>query len=137
MIDLSGACSSTDQALTRGLTSNIHAVVDANGLPVHLALTPSEAHDNRLCTTLPSALLPQTMLLADRGYNADWIREFARQKGAWANIPANWAGSSRKPKNCYRSEVLVEMVPKLRLMQPRPAGLSHFPSQAIFQFLFS
>ena len=26
------------------------------------------------------------MLLADRGYNADWIREFAAAKGAWANI---------------------------------------------------
>jgi hypothetical protein len=32
-----------------GLTSKIHAVVDANGLPVHLGLTPGEAHDNRLC----------------------------------------------------------------------------------------
>jgi transposase len=26
------------------------------------------------------------MLLADRGYDADWIRELAMQKGAWANI---------------------------------------------------
>jgi len=53
-----------------GLTSKIHAVVDTNGLPVHLALTPAEAHDNRLCSVLLSALLPQTMLLADRGYDA-------------------------------------------------------------------
>ena len=36
-------------------------------LPIHLALTPGEAHDNRLCPALLSALLPQTMLLADRG----------------------------------------------------------------------
>jgi transposase len=70
-----------------GLTSKIHAVVDTNGLPVHLALTPGEAHDNRLCSVLLSVLLPQTMLLADRGYDADWIRELARQQGAWANIP--------------------------------------------------
>ena len=55
-----------------------------NGLPVHLALTPGEAHDNRLCSVLLSALLPQTTLLADRGYDADWIRELARQQGAWA-----------------------------------------------------
>jgi transposase len=27
------------------------------------------------------------MLLADRGYDADWIRELAAAKGAWANIP--------------------------------------------------
>jgi hypothetical protein len=33
-----------------GLTSKLHAVVDAHGLPVHLALTPGEAHDNRLCS---------------------------------------------------------------------------------------
>ena len=70
-----------------GLTSKILAVVDNNGLPVHLALTPGEAHDNRLCSTLLGALLPKTMLLADRGYDADWIRELARQQGAWANIP--------------------------------------------------
>jgi transposase len=29
-----------------GLTSKIHALVDTNGLPVRLALTPGEAHDN-------------------------------------------------------------------------------------------
>ena len=57
------------------MTSKIHAVEDANGLPIHVALTPGEAHDNRLCSILLSALLPQTMLLADRGYDADWIRE--------------------------------------------------------------
>ena len=48
-----------------GLTCKIHAVVDSKGLSVHLALTPGEAHDNRLCSILLSALLPQTMLLAD------------------------------------------------------------------------
>jgi transposase len=62
-------------------------VVDTNGLPVHLALTPGEAHDNRLCSVLLSALLPKTMLLADRGYDADLIRELAHQQGAWSNIP--------------------------------------------------
>jgi transposase len=77
-----GACISdtNHQAMGRsrgGLTSKIHAVVDTNGLPIHLALTPGEAHDNRLCSVLLSALLPQTMLLADRGYDADWIRELA------------------------------------------------------------
>ena len=93
-----------------GLTSKIHAVVDTNGLPVHLALTPGEAHDNRLCSVLLSALLPQTMLLADRGYDADWIRELARQQGAWANIPPK---RNRKDPICfspylYRARNLIE-----------------------------
>jgi len=38
-----------------GLTSKIHAVVDTNGLPVRLALSPGEAHDNRLCSVILSA----------------------------------------------------------------------------------
>jgi transposase len=93
-----------------GLTSKLHAVVDANGLPVHLALTPGEAHDNRLCSVLLSALLPQTILLADRGYDADWIRELARQQGAWANIPPK---RNRKDPICfspylYRARNLIE-----------------------------
>ncbi|MCW1988718.1 transposase [Bradyrhizobium diazoefficiens] len=67
-----------------GLTSKIHAVVDTWSLS---ALTPGEGHDNRPVFGLLSALLPKTMLLSDRGYDADWIREHARQQGAWANIP--------------------------------------------------
>jgi transposase len=70
-----------------GLTSKIHAVVDANGLPVRLALTPGEAHDNRLAGKLMSCLKSGSMLLADRGYDADWIRGLATRRGAWANIP--------------------------------------------------
>jgi transposase len=70
-----------------GLTSKIHAVVDTNGLPVRLALTAGEAHNNRLAGRLLSRLKSGTMLLADRGYDADWIRALVRQHGAWANIP--------------------------------------------------
>jgi transposase len=65
-----------------GLTSKIHAVVDMNGLPVRLGLTAGEAHDNRLALSLLSRLRSGSMLLADRGYDADWIRAFATQRGA-------------------------------------------------------
>lgn len=48
-----GACvadnNHQDMGRSRGGLTSIHAVVDTNGLPVHLALTPGEAHDNRLC----------------------------------------------------------------------------------------
>jgi transposase len=86
-----------------GLTSKIHAVVDADGLPVRLGLTAGEAHDNRLCSVLLTELQPRTTLLADRGYDADWIREFASQRGAWANIPPK-----RNRKEPYRARNLVE-----------------------------
>ena len=70
-----------------GWTSKIHALADSNGLPVRLATTPGEAHDNRLAKKLLSRLKSASMLLADRGYDADWIRKLAIEKGAWANIP--------------------------------------------------
>lgn len=72
---------------SRGLTSKIHALVDANGLPVRLALTAGEAHDNRLADKLLSRLESDSMLLAYRRYDADWIRALAARKGAFANIP--------------------------------------------------
>ena len=70
-----------------GLTTKIHAVVDTGGLPVRLALTTGEAHDNRLFLTLLFGLTSGAMLLADRGFDADWIRALVSQHGAWANIP--------------------------------------------------
>ena len=69
------------------MTGKIHALVDSSGLPVRLALAAGEAHDNRLAGKLLSRLKSGTMQLADRGYDADWIRELALKKGAWANIP--------------------------------------------------
>jgi transposase len=110
-----GACiaGNSEQHMGRsrgGLTTKIHAVVDTNGLPVQLGLTPGEAHDNRLCSVLLTELRPRTMLLADRGYDADWIRALAGEQGAWANIPPK---RNRKEAICfspylYRARNLVE-----------------------------
>jgi transposase len=41
----------------------------------------------RLAAKLSSRPTSGSMLLADRGYDADWIRALVRQRGAWANIP--------------------------------------------------
>ena len=87
-----GTCITTNQRQSMGrsrggLTSKIHAVVDGNGLPVRLALSPGEAHDVRFAGKLLSRLKSGSMLLADRGYDADWIRVLVMKKGAWANIP--------------------------------------------------
>jgi transposase len=79
-------------------------------LPVRLELTTGEAHDNRLVTELLSDLKSGAMLLADRGYDADWIRAFASEHGALANIPPK---RNRKDPICfspylYRARNLVE-----------------------------
>jgi transposase len=87
-----GACtaSNSEQLMGRsrgGLTTKIHAFVDASGLPVRLALTTGEAHDNRHVLALLSGLRSGAMLLADRRFDADWMRALVSQYGAWANIP--------------------------------------------------
>ena len=83
---------------------------DGKGLPVRIGLTSGEAHDNRLCTELLRGLPPQTLLLADRGYDADWIRAFVAQRGAWANIPPK--RNRREPicfsPHLYRARNLVD-----------------------------
>ena len=84
--------------------------MDANGLPVQLGLTPGEAHDNRLCPELLAGLQPRSMLLADRGYDADWIRALVNQQRSWVNIPPR---PNRKEPICvspylYRARNLVE-----------------------------
>ena len=62
-----------DQAIGRsrgGLSTKIHALVDALGRPLALLLTPGQAHD----LVAADALLPRmaaSLLIADRAFDAD------------------------------------------------------------------
>jgi hypothetical protein len=61
-----------------GLTNKVRVVVDANGLPVRLGVTPGRGSRQ---SALFGASRPQTILLADRGDDADWIRQFVPEQG--------------------------------------------------------
>ena len=54
-----------------GLTTKIHAMVDADGRPVKLALSPGQAHDCTRALSLLDGLGKDTILLADRAYDTD------------------------------------------------------------------
>jgi len=54
-----------------GLTTKIHVVVDAQGLPIRLGLTAGQAHDGQIADTLLDHLGPRTIVLADKAYDAD------------------------------------------------------------------
>ena len=69
-----------------GLTTKIHAVVDADGLPIALKLTPGQAHDGRSAEGLLDSMEAGDILLADRGYDSDALRDQMAARGAWANI---------------------------------------------------
>ena len=69
-----------------GLTTKIHALVDANGLPIALKITEGQAHDGRSADDMLGGLGPGQILLADRAYDSDRLRKALRERGAWANV---------------------------------------------------
>jgi len=69
-----------------GLTTKIHALVDANGNPIALKLTEGQAHDGRSAGDMLHGLGVGQILLADRAYDSDALRSSLAQRGAWANV---------------------------------------------------
>ena len=71
-----------------GLTTKIHAVVDASGLPLRFALSPGQAHDSTLAgPLLDDQLPPDGFVLADKAYDAEWIRAMIEAQDAVPIIP--------------------------------------------------
>ena len=69
-----------------GLTTKIHALVDANGMPVLLKLTAGQAHDGRSAADMLDTIGQGQILLADRAYDSDALRTRPAERGAWANV---------------------------------------------------
>ena len=70
-----------------GLTTKIHALTDARGLPLEFVLTPGQAGDCPVAEQLLGWLQPDTIVLADKAYDADWLRRRIEAAGAAPNIP--------------------------------------------------
>ncbi len=71
-----------------GLTTKIHAMVDANGMPVALKLSAGQAYDGYSAFEMLGSLGPGNVLLADRAYYADNLHAAIDAKGAWPDIPS-------------------------------------------------
>ena len=93
-----------------GLTSKLHALVDAEGRPVALRLTAGQVADCAQADALTDDLAEGAILIADKGYDTDALRAKARERKAWANIPpkANRKGSFAFSGWVYRQRNLVE-----------------------------
>ncbi len=81
-----------------GLTTKVHAVVDVRGLPLELLHTPEQAANCPTAAKLLGRLRPGVILLADKAYDADWLRRQIEQTGAAPNIPFK---SNRIWKGCF------------------------------------
>ncbi|MER8792212.1 IS5 family transposase [Mesorhizobium sp. M0983] len=93
-----------------GLTTKIHALVDAKGMPIKLMLTAGQMSDIASAADLITDLPEGAMLLADKGYDANALRNAVSERKAWANIPPK---ANRKDPICfspflYKDRNLVE-----------------------------
>jgi transposase len=99
------------------LNSKLHAVCDGQGRPIRLFLTAGQTSDFTGAAALLASLPPAKILLADRGYDADWFREALAARGTLACIPSK---SNRKihiphDKLRYRNRHRIEnMFAKLK-----------------------
>lgn len=93
-----------------GLTTKIHAVVDADGLPIRLQLTAGQTHDGKMAEPMLQDIKKGAILLADKAYDTNALRDMAKQKQAWANIPAKSNRKDSFPFSSwvYRQRNLVE-----------------------------
>ena len=69
-----------------GLTTKIHALVDANGNPIALKLTEGQAADGKSASDMLNDMGAGQTLLADRAYDSDALRKTLADQGARANI---------------------------------------------------
>jgi transposase len=83
--------------------------VDALGNPVRFILTGGQVHDILQAEDLISGL-SFDYLLADKGYDANWLRARVAEVGAEAVIPSTRSRSQAIPydKHVYRERNLVE-----------------------------
>ena len=80
-----------------GLTTKIHALVDACGLPILLKLTEGQAHDGHSAQDMLGTLGRGDVLVADRAYNSNALRDTLAARGARANVRAMPKGGRSRP----------------------------------------
>ena len=93
-----------------GLTTKIHVLVDACGLPILLKITEGQAHDGRSAQDMLGTVGRGDVLVADRAYDSNALRETLAARSARANVRAmpNRLKPPRFNKRLYRKRNLVE-----------------------------
>lgn len=92
-----------------GLSTKIHAAVDALGNPVRLLLTPGQASEYGQAEALIEGFTFEAVL-ADKGYDSDAFVEIIQRCGAEAIIPSkkNRLNPRGLDRHLYKARNLVE-----------------------------
>lgn len=92
------------------MTTKLHLRVNGSGLPLQIELSAGQMHDAPMAELLLQDLPEGTDLLADRGYDADWIRELIEDQDCVPVIPPKSNRIEQIPfsKRKYKKRNLVE-----------------------------
>ena len=77
-----------------GLTTKIHALVDAVGLPIALKFSEDQAHDGRRAVDMFDTLQAGNILLADRAYDSNALREWLAERVGRGKTLGPWCTAS-------------------------------------------
>ena len=81
-----------------------------NGLPVQIALSPGQMNDQPMAELLLNDLPAGADVIADKGYDADWIRDLIEDQDCTPHIPpkSNRYDGITYSKAKYRKRNLIE-----------------------------
>ena len=71
-----------------GRNSKLHALTDGEGRPLRFLLTGGQVADCRAADVLLDDLAAGTIVLADKAYDSNAIRDLIERQGAVPNIPS-------------------------------------------------
>lgn len=61
-------------------------------------ITPGNTHDIQAARALLADIRQGQMVLGDKAYDANWLRDYVAERGGWANIPPK---TLRKSPVCF------------------------------------
>ena len=94
------------------MNTKLHAVTDARGRPVRFLISAGQVSDYTGAAAMLGDLPQAEWLLADRGYDADWLREALKVKGMKACIPGRKSRktSVKYDKRRYKRRNRIEII---------------------------
>ena len=92
-----------------GLTTKVHLVVDALGLPLDFVITEGHRHDSVPAPELIKKTRPRC-LLGDKAYSSYAIRDLLAKQGCVAVIPSSgvWAKPPDYDRDLYKARSEIE-----------------------------
>ena len=85
------------------MNTKLHAVADAKGRPVRFFLSAGQVSDCTGALALLESLPQADWLLADTGYDADWVRQALADKDIHSCIPGRMYPGPQIPRPSHQA----------------------------------